>query len=198
VTDGHSSPRGCHGGPQGGSRDRRPDPHRLRGDDDGMGSRPGTTGLAAPVPRRRTRPEGAHQRGPDAGRAPRWTSGHHVGPPPTRTDEHIEVLGAEEIVVVASPEHRFSGMGAVPLAELSAEPLVHYDRDNGNAVWLAVSSTASARTTSSPSTSGPGLPRSDRRTAEAQRPGRPAAEITKRPGSWLCGLGKCPGRTLDT
>jgi len=30
-----------------------------------------------------------------------------VGPPPTRTDEHVEVLGREEIVVVASPEHRF-------------------------------------------------------------------------------------------
>jgi DNA-binding transcriptional LysR family regulator len=59
-----------------------------------------------------------------------------VGPPPTRTDEHTEVLGAEEIVIVASPEHRFSGMDAVPLAELSAEPLVHYDPANGNAVWL--------------------------------------------------------------
>jgi len=59
-----------------------------------------------------------------------------VGPPPTRTDEHTEVLGAEEIVVVASPEHRFSGLDAVPLAELSAEPLVHYNPDNGNALWL--------------------------------------------------------------
>ena len=59
-----------------------------------------------------------------------------VGPPPTRTDEHIEVLGAEEIVVVASPEHRFSGMHAVPLAELSGEALVHYNPDNGHGVWL--------------------------------------------------------------
>ena len=59
-----------------------------------------------------------------------------VGPPPTRTDEHIEVLGSEEMVVVASLEHRFSGMGSVPLAELSAEPLVHYNPDNGNALWL--------------------------------------------------------------
>jgi DNA-binding transcriptional LysR family regulator len=59
-----------------------------------------------------------------------------VAPPPTRTDEHIEVLGSEEIVVVASPEHRFSDMAAVPLAELAAEPLVHYDRDNGNALWV--------------------------------------------------------------
>lgn len=55
-----------------------------------------------------------------------------VGPPPTRTDEHVEVLGREEIVVVASPEHRFSELDAVPLAEL----LVHYNPDNGNAIWV--------------------------------------------------------------
>ena len=59
-----------------------------------------------------------------------------VGPPPTRTDEHIEVLGSEEIVVVASPEHRFGHMAAVPPAELTAEPLVHYNPGNGNGVWL--------------------------------------------------------------
>jgi DNA-binding transcriptional LysR family regulator len=59
-----------------------------------------------------------------------------VGPPPTLTDEHIEVLGSEEIVVVAAAEHRFSQMDAVPLAELSDEPLVHYNPDNGNAMWL--------------------------------------------------------------
>jgi DNA-binding transcriptional LysR family regulator len=59
-----------------------------------------------------------------------------VGPPPTLTDEHTEVLGSEEIVVVAGPEHRFSQMAAVPLGELSAEPLVHYNPDNGNALWL--------------------------------------------------------------
>ena len=59
-----------------------------------------------------------------------------IGPPPTRTDEHIDVLGREEMVVVASPEHRFSGLAAVPLAELAAEPLVHYNTGNGNAVWL--------------------------------------------------------------
>jgi DNA-binding transcriptional LysR family regulator len=59
-----------------------------------------------------------------------------VGPRPTRTEEHVEVLGREEIVVVASPGHRFAGLDAVPLAELSAEPLVHYHPDNGFAVWL--------------------------------------------------------------
>ncbi|HEX6452739.1 MAG TPA: LysR family transcriptional regulator [Trebonia sp.] len=59
-----------------------------------------------------------------------------VGPPPTKTDEHVEVLGREEIVVVASPEHRFAAMDIVPLKELSDEPLVHYNPDNGNAVWV--------------------------------------------------------------
>jgi DNA-binding transcriptional LysR family regulator len=59
-----------------------------------------------------------------------------VGPRPTRTEEHVEVLGAEEMVVVASPEHRFARLDAVPLAELSAEPLVHYDPGNGIAAWV--------------------------------------------------------------
>jgi len=59
-----------------------------------------------------------------------------VGPRPTRTDEHTELLGREEIVVVASPEHRFARMDAVPLAELAREPLVHYNPDNGFAVAL--------------------------------------------------------------
>jgi DNA-binding transcriptional LysR family regulator len=59
-----------------------------------------------------------------------------VGPRPTRTDEHVEVLGREEIVVVASAGHRFAGLAAVPLAELTTEPLVHFHPDNGFAVWL--------------------------------------------------------------
>jgi DNA-binding transcriptional LysR family regulator len=59
-----------------------------------------------------------------------------VGPRPTRTDEHAEVLGQEEIVVVASREHRFSGMDTVPLDELAGEPLVHYDPGNGFGVWV--------------------------------------------------------------
>jgi DNA-binding transcriptional LysR family regulator len=59
-----------------------------------------------------------------------------VSPRPTRTSEHVEVLGDEEVVVVASPGHRFAAMDAVPLSELSGEPLVHYDRDNGIAVWV--------------------------------------------------------------
>jgi DNA-binding transcriptional LysR family regulator len=59
-----------------------------------------------------------------------------VGPRPSRTDEHIEVLGREEIVVVASPEHRFADLDAVPVAELAAEPLVHYQPGNGFAAWV--------------------------------------------------------------
>ena len=59
-----------------------------------------------------------------------------VGPRPTRTREHTELLGREEIVVVAAAEHRFAGLPAVPLAELAAEPLVHYAPGNGFAAWI--------------------------------------------------------------
>jgi DNA-binding transcriptional LysR family regulator len=59
-----------------------------------------------------------------------------VAPPPTKTDEHVEVLGTEEIVVVAARGHRFAGMDAVPLRELRHETLVHYHASNGNAVWV--------------------------------------------------------------
>ena len=59
-----------------------------------------------------------------------------VGPRPTRTDEHVEVLVREEIVVVASAEHRFAGLDAVPLAQLAAEPLVCHNPDNGFTLWM--------------------------------------------------------------
>jgi DNA-binding transcriptional LysR family regulator len=59
-----------------------------------------------------------------------------VGPRPTLTDEHIEVLGSEEIVVVASPEHRFCELSTVPLTELASEALVHYDPGNGFGQWV--------------------------------------------------------------
>ncbi|HEX6451810.1 MAG TPA: LysR family transcriptional regulator [Trebonia sp.] len=59
-----------------------------------------------------------------------------IAPPPVKTDAHTEVLGDEEIVVVASPEHRFAAMDSVPLRELSGEPLVHYDPANDNASWI--------------------------------------------------------------
>ena len=59
-----------------------------------------------------------------------------VGPRPTRTDEHVEVLGQEEVVVVAAPEHRFAALAAVPPAELPGEAFVHYDPGNGFGVWV--------------------------------------------------------------
>ena len=59
-----------------------------------------------------------------------------VGPRATQNYEHTEVLGREEIVVVASAEHRFADLDAVPLAEVAAEPLVHYDQGNGFGVWV--------------------------------------------------------------
>jgi DNA-binding transcriptional LysR family regulator len=59
-----------------------------------------------------------------------------VGPRPTRAEEHTELLGREELVVVASAEHRFAGLAAVPVAELAAEPLVHYNPDNGFSAWI--------------------------------------------------------------
>jgi DNA-binding transcriptional LysR family regulator len=59
-----------------------------------------------------------------------------VGPRPTRTEEHVDVLGREEVVVIASPNHRFAGMDTVPPAELAGEALVHYNPDNGFGVWV--------------------------------------------------------------
>src|ERR1700722_1577123 len=44
-----------------------------------------------------------------------------VGPRPTRIQEHVEVLGREEMVIVASAKPRCARLDVVPLAELSAE-----------------------------------------------------------------------------
>jgi len=74
--------------------------------------------------------------GTDVTVGPRPTAAATASATASAADGHIEVLGREEVVVVASPEHRFAGMDAVPLAELSAEPLVHYNRGNGFGVWL--------------------------------------------------------------
>jgi DNA-binding transcriptional LysR family regulator len=59
-----------------------------------------------------------------------------VGPRPTAADEHVEVIGSEEMVVVASSLHRFAAMASVAASELAHEALVHYNPDNGNAIWL--------------------------------------------------------------
>jgi DNA-binding transcriptional LysR family regulator len=50
-----------------------------------------------------------------------------VGPRPAWSGEHIELLGREEIVVIAAAGHRFADLDAVPPAELAAEPLIGHD-----------------------------------------------------------------------
>jgi DNA-binding transcriptional LysR family regulator len=106
-----------------------------------------------------------------------------VGPPPTRADDHAEVLGSEEIVVVASSEHRFSRLDGVPLSELPAEPLVHYNAGNGFGVW--VDQFAAGRGVVLPSpTLRTGSPRTAAQLAGRGRRGaarRPAAAVRLRP-----------------
>ena len=86
-----------------------------------------------------------------------------VGPRPTRTDEHVEVLGREEVVVVASPEHRFSDLAAVP-------------RPN----WRPSRWSTTARITASP----PGLTSSRRATVSCCRSRSFARAAPARPRSW--------------
>lgn len=59
-----------------------------------------------------------------------------IGPEPTSTTAHLEVLGDEEMVVVASDAHRFASRPSVTVADLAGEPFVHYTPDNGNAAWI--------------------------------------------------------------
>lgn len=59
-----------------------------------------------------------------------------VGPRPFRAEQDAVVLGHEEIMVVASPQHRFSTAGAMSLAQLAEEPLVHYHPGYGFGAWL--------------------------------------------------------------
>lgn len=59
-----------------------------------------------------------------------------VGPEPTSTTAHVEVLGREEIVVVASPGHPFAGRESVAVPDLAGEPFVHYHPANGMASWV--------------------------------------------------------------
>ncbi|MEU0185122.1 LysR family transcriptional regulator [Streptomyces sp. NPDC006207] len=59
-----------------------------------------------------------------------------VGPEPTTTTAHAEVLGREEMVVVTFPGHPFASRASVAVKELTDEPFVHYDPDNGMAVWV--------------------------------------------------------------
>ncbi|MCZ4602446.1 LysR family transcriptional regulator [Streptomyces sp. Lzd4kr] len=59
-----------------------------------------------------------------------------IGPEPTATSAHMEVLGDEEMVVIASTGHRFAAQGSVAVTDLVGEPFVHYAPDNGNAAWV--------------------------------------------------------------
>jgi DNA-binding transcriptional LysR family regulator len=57
-----------------------------------------------------------------------------IGPRPTETDEHVELLGREELVAVAPTGHRIAD--AVSFADLADQPFVHYAPDNGLSTWL--------------------------------------------------------------
>jgi len=59
-----------------------------------------------------------------------------VGPRPSESSHHVEVLGQEEMVVVAAGGHHFATEAAVSLEAVTREPFIHYDPDNGLAVWL--------------------------------------------------------------
>jgi DNA-binding transcriptional LysR family regulator len=59
-----------------------------------------------------------------------------VGPRPTRTEAHVEVVGNEDVVVVAAASHPFAQLPAVPFDDLTGESFVHYDPANGLALWV--------------------------------------------------------------
>ncbi|MCF3961227.1 LysR family transcriptional regulator [Streptomyces fuscigenes] len=59
-----------------------------------------------------------------------------IGPEPTATSAHQEIIGDEEMLVVASAHHDFAGKTSVTVKDLTGEPFVHYTPDNGNAVWV--------------------------------------------------------------
>jgi DNA-binding transcriptional LysR family regulator len=59
-----------------------------------------------------------------------------VGPRPTQTDLHLEVIDQQEMVVVAAVGHRFTEMTDVPVQALVDEMFVHYDPANAIAVWI--------------------------------------------------------------
>jgi DNA-binding transcriptional LysR family regulator len=59
-----------------------------------------------------------------------------VAPRSPRSGQHVRILGREEIVIVAATGHRFARLDAVPLGELAAEPLIHYDAGNEFGTWV--------------------------------------------------------------
>lgn len=54
-----------------------------------------------------------------------------IGPRPSTEPEYVQVLGQEEMLVVAPAKHRFAALERVPVRALAGEPLVHYHPDNG-------------------------------------------------------------------
>jgi DNA-binding transcriptional LysR family regulator len=59
-----------------------------------------------------------------------------VGPRPTETSLRVDVLGGEDILVVAPGGHRFAALSSVTVEDLAKEPFVHYHQANGNAIWI--------------------------------------------------------------
>jgi DNA-binding transcriptional LysR family regulator len=75
-----------------------------------------------------------------ADRMERFLSDGHadlvVGPRPTVTGHHVEVLGQEEMVVVAAGSHYFAEELSVDLTAVAKEPFIHYVAENGLSAWL--------------------------------------------------------------
>lgn len=59
-----------------------------------------------------------------------------IGPRPSPTEEHMVVLGEEEVVVVAPPGHHFANRPSVPMRDLASEQFIHYTLDNGLSGWV--------------------------------------------------------------
>lgn len=59
-----------------------------------------------------------------------------LGPEPTSTTAHVEVLGQEEVVIVCSPDHPFASRGSVTVNELASEAFIHYRPESGMAIWV--------------------------------------------------------------
>jgi DNA-binding transcriptional LysR family regulator len=59
-----------------------------------------------------------------------------VGPRPARTEAHVEVIGRQELVVVAPLRHRFTELPAVPVQALADETFLHYHPSNAMATCI--------------------------------------------------------------
>ncbi|MFD0782985.1 LysR family transcriptional regulator [Micromonospora azadirachtae] len=75
-----------------------------------------------------------------ADRMDRFLSDGHadliVGPRPTTTNHHVELLGREEMVVVAGGSHLFADETSIGVAALTTEAFIHYVPENGLSVWV--------------------------------------------------------------